>query len=99
MTAPRLATSVFVSALIRKAQSDGGFAAVLAKGDETAGSVLVVLAEDQDVAAKSFRNLQRVTVLPAEAVGVADIVGAAQLVTTEAALDALTARAKQEVRA
>ena len=63
------------------------------------GSVLVVLAEDQDVAARSFRNLERVGVLPAEAVGVADIVGAAQLVVTEAALDALTARAKNEVRA
>ena len=32
--------------------------------------------------------------LPAEAVGVADLVGAAQFVLTEAALDAITARAK-----
>ena len=32
--------------------------------------------------------------MPAEAVGVADLVGAAQFVATEAALDALTARAK-----
>jgi len=58
------------------------------------GSVLVALAPGQDVAAKSFRNLERVTVLAAEAVGVADLVGAGQLVASEAALDALTARAR-----
>jgi large subunit ribosomal protein L4 len=58
------------------------------------GSVLVVVGPEQDVAFKSFRNLERVTVLPAEAAGVADIVGAAQLVVTQDALDALTARAK-----
>jgi hypothetical protein len=33
-----------------------------------------------------------VTVLPAEAAGVADIVGAATLVASQAAIDALTAR-------
>ena len=41
----RLATSVVVSGLIRKAEGEGGFAAILAKGDETAGSVLVILLE------------------------------------------------------
>jgi large subunit ribosomal protein L4 len=60
----------------------------------TGGSVLVVVAEDQAIAAKSFRNLRRVNVLPPEAVGVADLIGAAQFVATEAALDSLTARAK-----
>ena len=40
--------------------------------------------------AKSFRNLARVNVLPAEDVGVADIIGAATLVASQAALDALT---------
>src|SRR3954447_26079278 len=34
------------------------------------GSVLVVVAAEQDVPAKSFRNLERVTVLPVEATGV-----------------------------
>ncbi len=63
------------------------------------GSVLLVLAEDEDVPAKSFRNLERVTVLPTAAVGVADLIGAAQLVITEAALDAIVTRAKTEVRA
>lgn len=41
----RLATSVLVGALIRRAEAEGGFAAVLARGDETAGSILVILAE------------------------------------------------------
>jgi hypothetical protein len=41
----RLSTSVLVGALMRRAESEGGFAAVLAKGDPSAGSVLVILAE------------------------------------------------------
>jgi len=44
MTA-RLTASVLVGALIRKAQGEGGFAAVLAAGDPLAGAVIVVLAE------------------------------------------------------
>ena len=44
---------------------------------------------------KSFRNLAGVTVLAAEDAGVADIVGAATLVASQAALDALTARASR----
>lgn len=42
---PRLATSVLVSALIRQAEAEGGFGAVLSKGDPTAGSVLILLLE------------------------------------------------------
>jgi hypothetical protein len=42
---PRVASSVLVTALIRKAESEGGFAAVLSKGDETAGSILLLLTE------------------------------------------------------
>jgi hypothetical protein len=42
---PRIATSVLVGGLIRKAESEGGFGAVLAKGDATAGSILVILME------------------------------------------------------
>jgi large subunit ribosomal protein L4 len=62
------------------------------------GSVLLVLAPEQEAAAKSFRNLERVSVLPADAAGVADIVGAAQLVVSEEALAELTARAKRAAR-
>lgn len=41
----RLASSVLVSALLRRAHEEGGSGAVLAKGDPTAGSVTVILAE------------------------------------------------------
>ena len=60
------------------------------------GSVLVVLSEEQAEVALSFRNLARVGVLPADGVGVADLVGAASLLVTEEALSELTARAKGE---
>lgn len=42
---PRLASDVLVRALRDKAQAEGGFATVVAKGDAQAGSVLLVLAE------------------------------------------------------
>ncbi|MGN6817936.1 MAG: DUF1491 family protein [Sphingomonas sp.] len=38
----RLATGALVNALVRRAGSAGGFATVLAKGDATAGAVLIV---------------------------------------------------------
>lgn len=59
----------------------------------TGSSVLVVLTDDEAKAALSFRNLPNVSVLPATGTGVADLVGAASVLTTEAALDELTARA------
>ena len=62
--------------------------------DRLGGSVLIVLTPEQELAQKSFRNLGRVHVLPVEAVGVADIIGAAQLVLSKEAVDVLTARAR-----
>jgi large subunit ribosomal protein L4 len=56
--------------------------------------VLLVLTDAQEQAALSFRNLTRVGVLPVSMVGVADLIGAASVVCTQEALDALTARAK-----
>ena len=41
----RLSSEVLVSALLRRAGGEGGFGAVLARGDATAGAVMVVLAE------------------------------------------------------
>jgi hypothetical protein len=41
----RLASSVLATALLRRAQDEGGFGAVLAKGDPTAGAIAVILAE------------------------------------------------------
>jgi large subunit ribosomal protein L4 len=53
---------------------------------------LVVLSPEESSAALSFRNLARVAVLTAENVGVADLLGAASLVISDTALEALTTR-------
>ncbi|HEV2786111.1 MAG TPA: 50S ribosomal protein L4 [Solirubrobacteraceae bacterium] len=58
--------------------------------------VLVVLSDDQEQVALSFRNIARVSVLSASMVGVADLIGAGSVVCSQEALDALTARAKGE---
>jgi len=42
---PRLASSVLAGSLLRLAQSQGGFGAVLAKGDATSGALTVILVE------------------------------------------------------
>ena len=61
------------------------------------GSVLVILIGEEELsAAKSFRNIPRVTVLGASAVGVADVIGHASLVVSNAALDVLQARAGED---
>jgi len=41
----RLTSQVLVSSLIRRAEAAGGFGAVLARGDATAGAILLILAE------------------------------------------------------
>ena len=64
-------------------------------GERLGGSLLVVLAPDQDTVAKSFRNLERVTVCPADNCGVVDIVGAASVVLSREAVDQLTALARK----
>ena len=61
------------------------------------GSLLVVLGEAEERAALSFRNLASVrAVVPTTNVGVADLIGAANVLVSEAALSELTARAKGE---
>lgn len=73
-------------------------AAALVSGWANGGSVLVVLTEQQATVALSFRNLPRVSVLPAGEAGVADVIGAARLLVSEDALGELAARAKGERR-
>jgi large subunit ribosomal protein L4 len=58
-----------------------------------AGPTLVLLAEAEAAAGKSFRNIARVDVMPVGDAGVADIIGAASLLVSEAALPELVARA------
>ncbi len=60
------------------------------------GSVLVLLHESEAEAGKSFRNLSRVSAMPVADAGVADIVGAASLLVSEAALSGLLARTRSE---
>ena len=74
-------------------------AAELLAGWAGKGSVLVVLTEEQERVALSFRNLDRVSVLPALGVGVADVIGASRLVISEDALAELTGRVTAEPRA
>jgi large subunit ribosomal protein L4 len=57
------------------------------------GNVLVVLTDGEETCVKSFRNLRDVTVMHADAVGVADVIGHARLVISEAALTRLTEKA------
>ena len=68
-------------------------AALIAEWNQPKG-VLVVLTDEEAKVALSFRNLDRVSVLPAAAVGVADLVGASAVLASRAALDQLTERAR-----
>jgi large subunit ribosomal protein L4 len=54
---------------------------------------LVIVTGEESAAAKSYRNLPRVSVVTAEAVGVAEIIGHRSLVASEGALEVLAARA------
>jgi large subunit ribosomal protein L4 len=58
------------------------------------GRVLVVLAEGEENCAKSFRNISGVSVLGADQVGVADLIGAARIVVSEPALERLAVKAR-----
>ncbi|GAC1326577.1 MAG: 50S ribosomal protein L4 [Thermoleophilaceae bacterium] len=60
------------------------------------GRALVVLGrEGEEDCMKSFRNIAGLTLLTADRVGVADIIGAARLVLSPAALDHLTSIGRQ----
>jgi large subunit ribosomal protein L4 len=59
---------------------------------------LVVIGSEEENVAKSFRNIDGVSVALAESAGVADVIGATSLVVTEAALEQLKGRAGAEVR-
>ncbi|MGH2913121.1 MAG: 50S ribosomal protein L4, partial [Solirubrobacteraceae bacterium] len=59
---------------------------------------LVVLGAEESPAALSFRNLARVAVLQPESVAVVDLLGAASLLVSEAALKELTVRAESPSR-
>jgi large subunit ribosomal protein L4 len=57
------------------------------------GPTLVLLAAEESAAGLSFRNIARLAVMPVANAGVADVIRAASLLVSEAALGELTARA------
>jgi large subunit ribosomal protein L4 len=59
------------------------------QGGTGGGRALVVLVDGEENAALSFRNIPAVRVLHAHDVGVADVIGAARLVASPGALEAL----------
>ena len=69
-------------------------AQLLAGWDAHQAPLLVLLTEPEAKAAYSFRNLDRASVLPADGVGVADLVGAGSVLLTQAAADQLAGRAR-----
>jgi large subunit ribosomal protein L4 len=56
---------------------------------------LVLLGADEANAGLSFRNLPRITVMPVDEAGVADVIGAASLLVSETALSSLITRASR----
>jgi large subunit ribosomal protein L4 len=54
---------------------------------------LILLTDDEVAAGKSFRNLADAEAMPVQDAGVAEIVGAASLLVSDAALESLVARA------
>jgi large subunit ribosomal protein L4 len=63
------------------------------------GRVLVLVGDDESACALSFRNIARVSVIPGRQAGVADVIGAAHLVVSEAAVEQVAAVARERQRA
>ena len=64
-------------------------AAAALDGIDGRGRVLVLVGGEESACALSFRNIDRVSVLTGRQAGVADVIGAAQLLVSEAALEEL----------
>lgn len=67
-------------------------------GQDRARTLVILAGAEEESCALSFRNLRGVTVLGAEAVGVADVVAARRLVVSPAGLERLTALASPPSR-
>jgi large subunit ribosomal protein L4 len=68
-------------------------AALLSDWSAAGSSALVLLGAEEAAAGLSFRNIARVSAMEVEGAGVADVIGAASLLVSKVALEALTARA------
>ncbi len=68
-------------------------AELLSDWEPGAPTLVVVDGVSEEATVKSFRNLVGVVIMPVEDAGVADVIGAASLLVSQAALPALVARA------
>jgi large subunit ribosomal protein L4 len=91
MHAERGSLAVFDAAVFEE-PSTRQAAALLGEWDAVAPT-LVVLGADEAAAGKSFRNIARAAAVPVSDLGVAEIVGAASLLVSEAAMPELVSRA------
>ena len=66
---------------------------------DTRGPILLIVDAEEIGAAKSFRNLPTVTVIPASAVGVADVIGHRSLIVSQEALSVLEEKTVEVTRA
>ena len=57
MSEPRLASSISVGALIRRVEGEGGFATVVARGDSSAGAILIICRQRGEIVAILERAL------------------------------------------
>ena len=92
--AQRGSLAVFDAVKSFDAPSTGDAAALLADWG-AASPALVLLGTDEANAGLSFRNLPRITAMPVDEAGVADVIGAASLLVSETALPSLIARASR----
>jgi len=90
--AERESLAVF-DATVFDAPSTSQAAGLLADWESGAAPTLVLLSESEEAAGKSFRNIARIAVMPVANAGVADVIGAASLLVSEAAMSELVARA------
>jgi large subunit ribosomal protein L4 len=89
--AERESMAVFDASAFEEPSTQQAFA-LLGEWDSSRPT-LVLLAQEEAPAGKSFRNLPRVNVMPVADAGVADVIGAASLLVSDAALPELVARA------
>lgn len=89
--AKRASMAVFDASGFEEPSTQQAFA--LLEEWDAARPTLVLLAQDEAAAGKSFRNLVRVDVMPVADAGVADVIGAASLLVSDSALPELVARA------
>jgi large subunit ribosomal protein L4 len=90
--AARGSLAVFDPASLMDSPKTKQAAELLASWDRK-GAKLIVLTEEQAQAALAFRNLERVSVLPAQDIGVTELIGSASVLASP---EALTARVKSK---